>query len=141
MTMWMVFFREFAKRGISMKVSTVAIGEFLVGNTLEDLPLRHIQILPYNFPHSVIAGRFAKILLDARKEKGLEVSPRVLIPNDVKQLAQADFESDIRYFVTSDSKSYRKFTEVISKTEEVHFEHLDINESDYHNFFGLLDLE
>lgn len=85
--MWMVFFREFAKRGISMKVSTVAIGEFLVGNTLEDLPLRHIQILPYNFPHRVIAGRFAKILLDARKEKGLEVSPRVLIPNDVKQLA------------------------------------------------------
>lgn len=135
------FFRHFLENGITMKVSTVAVGEFCVHNSLSEFPLRNVQILPYNFPHAVIAGRFAHILYELRERGDIVASPRAIIPNDVKQLAQAQFESDIRYFVTADSSSFKKYTQHISKEEELTYEHLDIREVDYTNFFATLDLQ
>ena len=134
------FFRAFLQHGIPMYVSTVAIGEFCVENNWKEFPSKYIRILPYNFFHALTAGRFAKILYDARKEGELKVSPRNIIPNDVKQLAQAQIESNIKYFVTSDTESWKKFSQKIEEKEVLTFSHLDIRNCSYLNFFGDLGL-
>lgn len=135
------FFRMFLEKGIPMYVSTIAIGEFCVRNKWEEAPSKNLRILPYNTCHAFMAGQFTKILLDAKNRGDLTVSQRNVIPNDVKQLAQAQTEDRIRYFVTSDSQSWKKYSSIIEKEIPLKYDHLDIRETEYQTFFGTLDLK
>ena len=64
------YFRYFLKNDFSLFVSTISVAEFCVGGTADQLPLKNLKILPFNFDHARRTGQFARILFDTRK-KGL----------------------------------------------------------------------
>ncbi|MGK0363192.1 MAG: hypothetical protein ACI85O_000236, partial [Saprospiraceae bacterium] len=72
---------------------------------LEDLPLKDIQIIPFNLNHAQKTGEFAKIIFSENKVAKEKLSPRAIIPNDSKLFAQADLDASITPFVTSDERS------------------------------------
>lgn len=90
----------------TMYLSTVAIAEWCVKGTMDQLPLNNLQILPFLASHAERAGEFAAIALQNRLE---EVGHRVLVKNDTKLFAQADVKSDITHYLSSDEKSENLF--------------------------------
>lgn len=99
------YYRYFLENDIVLKVSTVSIAEYCVLGKLEDLPLKNIQILPFNLKDAERAGEFAKIIFQEKKITNEELQPRAIIPNDAKLFAQADIDKNITHFVTSDFRS------------------------------------
>lgn len=133
------YYRYFLEKEVPMIVSTVATGEFCVKGSLEELPMKNLQILPYNLPHSERAGTFANILFTARNEGDLKVD-RTIIPNDVKMFAQADWSQKISYYLTSDAESEKMIAALNdSSIPKLEFDFINI-ETKHTTQFGLLDL-
>jgi len=131
------YYRYFLEKELPMMISTIATGEFCVKGSLDELPMKDLRILPYNLPHSLIAGKFAKILFEFRNSGKLDVD-RVIIPNDVKMFAQANSEDIIGYYVTSDRAS-EVMVSTLSKELSLDFRFINI-ETDHSEYFGILDL-
>ena len=132
------YFRYFLNKDMDMLVSTISIGEYCVGGSVDELPLRNLKILPFNYNHSTRAGEFGRILFQKRRIGQLEVSKRVIIPNDVKLFSQADIEENILFYVTSDSESIKMYNAI--KEELIpNFKIIDLN-NPHTEVFGLLDL-
>lgn len=131
------YYRYFLEKEIPMMISTIATGEFCVKGNLDELPMKDLQILPYNLSHSLVAGNFAKILFYQRNSGNLDVN-RVIIPNDVKMFAQADREDKIGYYVTSDRASGDMISYLL-KELKLNFSFINI-ETGYSEYFGILDL-
>jgi predicted nucleic acid-binding protein len=55
------YFRYFLQNEITMMISTVSVAEYCVGGSLDELPLRNLQIVPFNLDHAQKTGEFAKI--------------------------------------------------------------------------------
>lgn len=132
------YFKYFLDNNIPMYVSTISIAEYCVEGDQNELPLRALRIIPFNFQHAPVAGRYAKALFEAKKNDEIQVDQRRVIPNDVKIFAQADCTADIKYFVTSDSKSSGLISK-ISEKESITFEHMDIH-TPFTSTFGVLDI-
>lgn len=131
------YYRYFLEQEIPIMISTIATGEFCVKGSLDELPLKDLQILPYNLNHSVEAGRFANILFEKRNTGKLDVD-RIIIPNDVKMFAQANVEEKIGYYLTSDTSS-ESLIVALSGELTLNFEFINIRIR-YTDRFGLLDL-
>ena len=58
------YFRYFLQQEISMIISTISIAEYCVGGDINELPLRNLQILPFNIEHAKRTGQFAKTVID-----------------------------------------------------------------------------
>lgn len=56
------YFKYFTENDYQLQISTIAIAEYCVGGDILDLPLRNIQIIPFNLNHSKRTGEFAKIV-------------------------------------------------------------------------------
>jgi len=106
---------------------------------LDDLPLKNIQIIPFNLDHAVKTGEFAKIIFTENKLAQEKLSPRAIIPNDSKLFAQADLDKSITHFVTSDTRS-KNTLEELKKGLHPKFDIIDIS-TPYNLTFGILDLE
>lgn len=132
------YFKYFLENEIPMYFSTISIAEYCVKGDFEDLPFQNIRILPFNIFHAKEAGKFANSLFAAKNKGLIQMPDRLIIPNDSKLFAQGAFEKDIRYFVTSDSKS-KKNIDILHKECGAEIEHLDIN-TPYDKAFGVLDL-
>jgi len=132
------YFKYFLDNNIPMYISTISIAEYCVDGGQNELPLRNLRIIPFNFQHAPVAGKFAKVLFDAKNNGEIQVDQRRVIPNDAKIFAQADCTSDIKYFVTSDTKSSGLISK-ISEREVVSFEHMDIH-TPFNSKFGILDM-
>ncbi|MGH9945877.1 MAG: hypothetical protein ACRD6X_01605 [Pyrinomonadaceae bacterium] len=104
---------------------------------LDELPLRNIEVLPFNVDHAVKAGEFAKIAF-ANKE-ALDFPNRLIIPNDTKLFSQAHIESEITHFATSDVGCLKVLT-LLKENTAVDFEVMNIRES-YSSVLGVLALE
>lgn len=77
------YFKFFLENGIVLKISTISIAEYCVLGKLDDLPLKNIQIVPFNLKAAEKTGKFARIIF---KENGIsdkQLSPRAIIPNRV----------------------------------------------------------
>lgn len=123
----MAYYKYFLSHGIDMKFSTISIAEFCVVGSISDLPLRNLKIIPFNFDHAQRAGLFAATLFKARNGGNLpEVNERLLIPNDTKLFSQADMDSAIQYFVTSDVRSKNTIA-ILNDECNAHLQHLDIH--------------
>lgn len=133
------YFRYFLENEIILKVSTISIAEYCVRGTIDELPLRNTQTIPFNFDHAKKAGEFAKIIFDENKINDVKLSPRAIIPNDSKLFAQADLDESIHYFVTSDSRSKKTFATLNNLTSP-NFKIIDIS-MPYNETFGILDLQ
>ncbi len=56
------YYKYFLERNIILKISTISIAEYCVLGDISDLPLKNLQILPFNFDHANKTGEFARIL-------------------------------------------------------------------------------
>lgn len=121
-----------------MKVSTISIAEYCVRGKIDELPLRNIQILPFNLDQAKRTGEFAAAIFEENKIDSTKISPRAIIPNDSKLFAQADLDKSITYFITSDSRSKNTFS-ALRKRIKPKFEIIDIS-IPFNETFGILDL-
>lgn len=117
-------------------ISTISIAEYCVGGEVSELPLRNLQIIPFNLDHAKRSGEFAKIIFQNRKS--LSLSNRNIIPNDTKLFAQADVEKSVEFYLSSDSESHKIYT-LLSQTTNPKFQFIDLHTS-HSTTFGVLDL-
>lgn len=130
------YFRYFLQKEITMMISTISIAEYCVGGDIQELPLRNLQIVPFNLNHSKRTGEFAKI---AFQNKGkLSLKDRNIIPNDTKLFAQADCEKAIDYYLSSDKESMKIYN-LLRKEIAPKFQFIDLN-TPHNETFGILDL-
>ena len=132
------YYKYFLENEIILKVSTITIAEYCVGGELNDLPLRNIQIIPFNLNQAQRTGEFAKIIFTENKTLKEKIKPRAIIPNDAKLFAQADLDETITHFVTSDVRS-NKTLNALKKGTNPNFKIMEIS-TPYHQTFGILDL-
>ena len=109
-----------------------------MGGAIDQLPLKNLLILPFNIDHAKKAGELGRILYDVRKSGELIINERPIIINDAMLFAQAEVESNIKYFVTSDSRSQSLYEAIKSKIS-IKFSFIDIK-TDHTETFGILDL-
>ena len=100
------YFRHCLAERFPMWISTVAAGEFEVGQPIEDLPLQNFRIQPYNLPH---ARKAATLFRAARAGAGAQ-DPRRIIVNDLKILAQAE-EDGTPFVITEDENTLSRMAE------------------------------
>lgn len=130
------YFRYFLQKEITMMVSTISIAEYCVGGDVHELPLRNLQIVPFNLDHSKRTGEFAKIVFQNKGK--LKLKERNIIPNDTKLFAQADREKTVEFYLSSDTESYKIFN-LLKQETTPKFQFIDLN-TPYNEIFGLLDL-
>ena len=94
------YFRYCSAQRIPMWISTIAAGEFEVGQPISDLPLQNFRIQPYNLPHAIKAAALFRALQG--KDPGED--RRAIIINDLKILAQAE-EDGIPVILTEDANT------------------------------------
>lgn len=133
------YYRYFLENDIILKVSTITIAEYCVLGKLEDLPLRDIQIIPFNLEHAKKTGEFAKVIFTENQIAIEKLKPRAIIPNDSKLFAQADLDKSITHFVTSDALSQRALA-ALKKGAKPNFEIIDIS-TPYTQTYGMLEFE
>ena len=129
------YYRHFIEQEIPMFISTVSIAEYCVGGELDELPLRSLQIIPFNLMHARRTGELASFVF---KNKGrLKLNERNIIPNDTKLFATADIEPTITYYLSSDGESYKIYS-LLKELDAPKFQFIDLKHK--HTLtFGLLD--
>lgn len=130
------YFRYFLQEEITMMISTISIAEYCVGGDVHELPLRNLQIVPFNLDHAKKTGEFAKIIFQNKGK--LKLKERNIIPNDTKLFAQAHCDNTIQFYLSSDTES-SKIYNILKQETEPKFQFINLN-TPYHETFGLLDL-
>lgn len=97
------WFRWLLDHKVPVHLSTIAISEFCVKGSFDQLPLRNVRVLPFNWQHAQRSGEFARVLLDQRRNE-----ERAVVINDIKLLAQADAEPHISHSSPRTNGSRRK---------------------------------
>ena len=116
------WFRWLLDHKVPMHLSTISISEFCVKGSFDQLPLRNVRVLPFNWQHAQRSGEFARILLDQRKDE-----ERAVVINDIKLLAQADVEPRISHFLTKDQRLSAKITQLSLAGVQMRTTLLDLN--------------
>jgi len=130
------YFRYFLSKEITMMISTISIAEYCVGGSVHELPLRNLQIIPFNLDHAKRTGEFAKIVFQNKGK--LKLKERNIIPNDTKLFAQADCEKAVEFYLSSDTESFKIYNLLKQETlPKFQFAKLNIP---YIETFGLLGL-
>lgn len=130
------FYRHFLEKGYRLKISTVSIAEYCVRGSIDQLPLRNLEVLPFNLDHAVRAGEFANLVFAGRGV--LDLGNRLIIPNDSKLFAQAHVDHEITSFATSDEECV-KIYEFLKRSRALDFEIMNIREP-YTSVLGILPL-
>ena len=130
------YFKYFIEQEISMMISTVSIAEYCVGGDVHELPLRNLQIVPFNLDHAKRTGEFAKIVFQNKSKLKLKESN--IIPNDTKLFAQVASEKAVEFYLSSDTESLKIYN-LLKQEANPKFQFIDLN-TPYNETFGLLDL-
>ena len=128
------------EKGITMKMSTIAIAEFCVKGSLTDLPIRNLMFVPFNTNHATRAGELMAIVYEEKQKRGAQITPRSIVANDTKMFAQAEVTNDIKFFCSADSEAV-KIYEIMKSRIKVNFQFIDIRSHTYSETFGMLDLQ
>ena len=134
----LLYYKYFLENENALKVSTISIAEYCVIGKLEDLPLKDIQIVPFNINHAEKTGEFAQIIFAHNRTAIEKLLPRAIISNDSKLFSQADLDKSITHFVTSDERSLKTFN-ALKTGISPKFEIINIR-IPYNQVFGKLDL-
>jgi len=129
------YFRYFIEHKITMMISTISIAEYCVGGDIHELPLKNLQIVPFNLDHSKRTGEFAKIVFQNKGK--LKLNERNIIPNDTKLFAQADCEKSVEFYLSSDKESFKIYN-LLKQHTNPKFQFIDLN-TPYNQTFGVLD--
>ena len=119
-----------------MFISTISIAEYCVIGTINELPLKDLQITPFNLSHAKRTGEFARTIFDNKGK--LKLQQRNIIPNDTKLFSQADIEINIGHYLSSDTES-KKIYDLLVKESKPKFQFIDMNNK-YSEVFGVLEL-
>jgi len=130
------YFRYFLQEEIIMMISTISIAEYCVGGDVHELPLRNLQIVPFNLDHAQKTGKLAKIVFQNKGK--LILNQRNIIPNDSKLFAQADHEKLISFYLSSDTESLKIYN-LLKQNTTIEFQFIDLH-TPYNETFGILDL-
>ena len=130
------YYKYFIQKEIPMFISTISIAEYCVIGTINELPLKDLQIIPFNLSHSKRTGEFARLIFD--KKGKLKLQQRNIIPNDTKLFSQADIEANIGYYLSSDTES-KKIYDLLVKEEKPKFQFIDLSNK-YSEVFGVLEI-
>lgn len=128
-----VWFRWLLDHKVPMHLSTISISEFCVKGSFDQLPLRNVRVLSFNWNHAKRSGELAGILLHQRKDE-----ERAVVINDIKLLAQADVEPRISHFLTKDQKINTKLASLSSAEMRLATSVLDLN-TPLADVLGLID--
>jgi hypothetical protein len=126
----------FLNKEIVMMISTISIAEYCVRGDVHELPLKNLQIIPFNLNHAKRTGEFAGFVFDHKKS--LDLKNRNIIPNDSKLFAQADTIQSVDYYLSSDVEILNIYN-LLKANFNPSFHFLNLNNS-YQQSFGLLDL-
>jgi hypothetical protein len=129
------YFRYFLEKELVMLISTISIAEYCVGGDVHELPLKNLQIVPFNLNHAKRTGEFAKIVFQHKNK--LQLKERNIIPNDTKLFAQADIETAIEFYISSDTESY-KIYKLLKEQTTPKFQFIDLN-IPHSQTFGIFD--
>lgn len=132
----MDYFRYFLDQKITMMISTISIAEYCVGGDVHELPLRNLQIVPFNLDHAKRTGELAKVVFSNKGK--LQLKNRNVIPNDSKLFAQADCEKAISFYLSSDTESLKIYN-LLKQEAALKFQFIDLN-TPHTETFGVLDL-
>ncbi len=132
------YFRHFIQNDISMMISTISIAEYCVGGDVQELPLRNLQIIPFNLDHAKRTGKFANIIFGAKRNGTLDVLNRNIIPNDTKLFAQADCEKTVVFYLSSDIESLKIYN-ILRERCSPNFQFIDLH-TPFNETFGILDI-
>lgn len=132
------YFKYFTENDFELMISTISIAEYCIGGDIYELPLKNLQIVPFNLNHAQRTGEFAKIAFQERANKKLQVNDRKIIPNDTKLFAQADCEKIIEFYLSSDAESLKVYNVIKDKTSPK-FRFINLR-TPHHQAFGILDL-
>jgi len=102
------YFRHCLAQQIPMWISTVAAGEFEVGQPISDLPLQNFRVQPYNLPHAIKAAALFRAIREDNAPSAEDRRP--IIINDLKILAQAE-EETIPIILTEDRNTLWRIAE------------------------------
>ncbi len=97
------FFRFFANEGVPMFLSSIVASEFHLRQSVTELPLEAIIVLPFNLADAMRAAE-----LDFTLYKGTPGVARDALKDDFKLLGQVK-ANDIGFVITEDEKSLYKF--------------------------------
>lgn len=131
------FYRRFLEKGNRLKCSTISVAEYCVRGKTEELPLKNLEIVPFNFLHAEKAGQFANAVYE--NKNALNLTTRLIIPNDTNLFAQAHVETEIDYFATAD-KECLKVYEFLNAHLSLKFKPINIRQP-YHSELGILPFE
>jgi hypothetical protein len=120
------FYQHFLEKDARLKCSTISIAEYCVRGKIEELPLKNLEILPFNLTHATKAGEFANIVF--ANKNTLNLGNRLIIPNDNKLFSQAHTEKEIDYFATSDVECIKIYN-LLKDNLTLNFEIINIRES------------
>lgn len=134
------YFKYFLDHDFIIKMSTIAVAEYCVRGEADELPLKNILLVPFNFDHAQRAGKMMAEVYAEKKRRGAAIAPRAVVPNDTKMFAQADVEPEINYYGTADAECKKVYDLIKSAEGEVSFRFIDIT-IPYHTFFGEFDFE
>lgn len=120
------YYEFFVTSKIQIYISTISIAEYCTKGKFEDIPIRQLRVLPFNWDHAIKAGEFTATVFRQKNIQSESIKPRSVIPNDSKLFAQADIDKSITCFVTSDELG-EKVYKMISAEHNPKFEYWDIN--------------
>lgn len=132
------YLKYLVEGGHTLYVSTIALAEYAVRDTIAHLPLRYFRIVPFNVDHAQRAGEFARAVFEIRRSMPQQFDQRAVIANDTKMFAQADVTPEITHYLTAD-RECEKVYQLLKATRApgFHFTHLSVP---WHQAFGQLDL-
>lgn len=131
------FYRHFLEKRFRLKCSTVSVAEYCVKGAIDELPLRNLEVLPFNLNHAVKAGEFANLVF--AKRNTLDLGNRLIIPNDAKLFAQAHVDQEITAYATSDEESI-KIYDFLKSSVTLDFDIINIREP-YNSVLGILPFQ
>lgn len=132
------YYKYYLENEICLKLSTISVAEYCVRGSIDDLPLKNVQILPFNLKHAERTGEIARIIFEENKLDKEKLSPRAIIPNDSKLFAQAELDETITHFVTSDLRSEKTFNK-LKKRSKPTFGIINIS-TPHNQMYGVMDL-
>lgn len=133
------YLKYLVENGHTLFVSTIALAEYAVRDSIENLPLRYLRIVPFNVDHSQKAGEFAAVVFRAKQATPVDLQKRAIIPNDTKMFGQAEVSKDITHYLTADQEC-KKVYDLLNTLSKTSFTFLHLS-TPYNVAFGELDLE
>ncbi|MBL7112832.1 MAG: PIN domain-containing protein [Bacteroidales bacterium] len=130
------YYKYFLENDFALVISTISISEYCVKGTISDLPLKDLQVLPFNIDHAIRAGEFAGYIFESKGT--IPVSDRKIIPNDTNLFAQADTDQHITFYLSSDMES-KKIFDLLHEKFNMSFQFISLT-NPYTVTFSLLDL-